>query len=216
MKQYIRRIFSFLLALALMTVVSVVVLADSGVTYEGSAREFVFVPGSQDSPTDLFENFKNAMPGDSVEQKITVRNDASKKVKVKLYMRALGSQEGSEAFLSQMKLTVTQEGDTVLFEAPSDRTAQLTDWVCLGLFYSGAEVDLNTRLDVPIEMGNEFQNSIGYLDWQFKVEEYPVSSADPQSPQTGDNGLLLPMIGLCAGMVGISLIFIFSKKRKSV
>lgn len=216
MKQYIRRFFSFLLALALMTVVSVVVLADSGVTYEGSAREFVFVPGSQDSPTDLFENFKNVMPGDSVEQKITVRNDASKKVKVKLYMRALGSQEGSEAFLSQMKLTVTQEGDTVLFEAPSDQTAQLTDWVCLGLFYSGAEVDLNTRLDVPIEMGNEFQNSIGYLDWQFKVEEYPVSPADPQSPQTGDNGLLLPMIGLCAGMVGISLIFIFGKKRKSV
>ena len=84
MKQYIRRLFSFLLALALMTVVSVVVLADSGVTYEGSAREFVFVPGSQDSPTDLFENFKNVMPGDSVEQKITVRNDASKKVKVKL------------------------------------------------------------------------------------------------------------------------------------
>ena len=216
MKQYIRRLFSFLLALALMTVVSVVVLADSGVTYEGSAREFVFVPGSQDSPTDLFENFKNVMPGDSVEQKITVRNDASKKVKVKLYMRALGSQEGSEAFLSQMKLTVTQEGDSVLFEAPSDQTAQLTDWVCLGLFYSGAEVDLNTRLDVPIEMGNEFQNSIGYLDWQFKVEEYPVSSADPQSPHTGDNGLLLPMIGLCAGMVGISLIFIFSKKRRSV
>lgn len=216
MKQYIRRFFSFLLALALMTVVSVVVLADSGVTYEGSAREFVFVPGSQDSPTDLFENFKNVMPGDGVEQKITVRNDASKKVKVKLYMRALGSQEGSEAFLSQMKLTVTQEGDTVLFEAPSDQTAQLTDWVCLGLFYSGAEVDLNARLDVPVEMGNEFQNSIGYLDWQFKVEEYPVSPADPQSPQTGDNGLLLPMIGLCVGMVGISLIFIFSKKRTSV
>lgn len=214
MKRIVEKCAVALLAIVLLITGSITAWADSSVTYEGKAKEFVFAPGSQYSPTDLFENFKNVMPGDTIDQKITVRNDASKKVKVKIYMRVLGAHEGSEEFLSQMKLTVTQEGDSILFEAPADQTAQLSDWVCLGLFYSGADVDLVTQLEVPITMGNEFQNTIGYLDWQFKVEEFPVSPKDPKPPQTGDSGLILPVVGLIVGAVGICIVIFFIKKKK--
>lgn len=63
MKKTIKLISS--LALALIMVISMTVTsfaASSSVTYEGNAKEFVFAPGSEYSPTDLFTTFKGVMP----------------------------------------------------------------------------------------------------------------------------------------------------------
>ena len=192
--------------------------ADGNVLYTEDAGEFVFFPGSDKSLSDLFPNFKGVMPGDSLEQKITVKNDASKEVKVKIYIRSLGAHEDSKAFLSQLKLRVSKVEENqmaYMFDAAADQTAQLTDWVLLGTLYSGGTVDLNVILDVPVTMGNEFQNQIGYLDWEFKVEEFPVEDTDPKPPQTGDNSQIIPIvIALAVSAVGLILLIVLRKKRK--
>ena len=188
--------------------------ADASVQYEGDAKKFIFAPGSDESPTDLFDNFKGVMPGDTLTQKITVKNDASNQVKVKIYLRSLGAHEGDEAFLSQMNLTVTQEGDSELFAAPADQTDGLNDWVCLGTFYSGADVDLNVQLDVPITMGDEFQNAIGKIDWQFKVEELPIEPTDPTTPQTGEDFNVWLYVAICSVSVVLMIGLFFAVRRK--
>lgn len=190
--------------------------ADGNVTYTGNSGSIIFAPGSDESPTDLFPNFKGVMPGDSLEQKITIKNKASNNVKVKLYIRSLGAQPGSEEFLSQLKLRVSKSADnnmSYMFDAAADEPAQLSGWVYLGTLYSGGVVNLNVILDVPVTLGNEFQNQIGYLDWEFKIEEFPKEPTDPEPPKTGDNSKPV-LFGTLTGVFGVLLIVLFVLKKR--
>lgn len=203
-----KRVLTFIMVLALCLGLAPSALASS-VTYEGQAERFVFAPGTDYSPTDLFENFKSVMPGDEINQRIQVRNDADKNVKVKLYLRALGAHEGSKEFLEKMQLIVNQVGKSTLFAAPADQKATLEDWVCLGTFDSGADVFLNVTLMVPLEMDNQFQDAVGYLDWQFKVEEFPVEQS---GPKTGDDFAVWLYVGI--GLAGLCAVIILIATRR--
>ena len=101
-----------------------------------------------------------------------------------------------------------------MFDAAASEKAQLTDWVCLGTLYSGGEVNLDVTLDVPVELDNQFQNQIGFLDWEFMIEEFPAEPDDPKPPQTGDHAMLGLWIG-GAVLSAFALILFLIMKRKT-
>lgn len=210
-----KKTFLIIAALLFAVILTLPANAEGGtVTYSGNSGEFIFAPGSDDSPTDLFGSFKDVMPGDSVTQSITVKNNADNKVKVKIYLRSLGAVNGddSKELLSALHLRVDfadNNSTEYMFDAAASETAQLTDWVCLGILYSGGEVDLDLILDVPKELGNEYSGRIGYLDWEFKVEEYPV---EPDDPGTGDRFRI--ELYLIPAVAALILIFIIVRRRK--
>lgn len=211
MKKY-TKLFSLLWVLLLMMNLSISAFADGSVSYDGNAKKFIFAPGTSHSPTNLFDNFQNMMPGDVCTEQILIKNDKSNNVKIKVYIRSLGAQEDTDAFLSQLNLTVQQNEDSILFDSPADQTAQLKDWVYLGTVYSGGEIILDVTLEVPITMGNEFQNNTGYIDWEFKIEELSVESTDPQPPQTGDTFNLYVNM-LIISLVGLTVLLVICKQK---
>ena len=208
----------FIVATVVALLLSALPASASTVTYSGDAGKFIFEPGSEHSPTDLFFLFKDVMPGDSITQKINVTNKASNKVKVKIYLRSLGAQAESVDFLSKLSLKVkpsAQNEAPYMFDAAADKTAGLTDWVCLGTLYSGGSVDLDVILDVPVTIDNTDQKKIGYIDWEFMVEELPIESTDPTLPDTSDNSQIYLWIAIAAASALLIIVLILLKKKSS-
>ena len=211
MKKTLKTISALALVLVLLLGMSATAFAESKVTYEGGAEKFVFLPGSEYSETDLFENFKGVMPGDVNTQEFTVKNNYTKAEKVKIYLRAVVHDEqgnplseevartedlvSMQDFLSQLSMTVKQ-GDKVLFSASPDELDGLKENVLLGTFPGRSKTILTVELSVPFELGNEYANRVGEVDWIFTAEEVT------KTVQTGDDSDLI----LWAALMTLSLV----------
>ena len=185
MKKLFRHIsITALAVLLVLCMAATAFAADGSVTYSGGG-EFEFGPGSDLSDTQLFEDLENAMPGDVLTQRVTVTNESSDSDYIKIYMRAEAHDDSNKLetavkehetevtandFLAQLSMTV-MNGNTKIYEASPDKTAGLTEPVLLGRLEEGQSLDLLVTLTVPADLGNEYANRRGEVDWIFTVEE---------------------------------------------
>ena len=163
---------SFLLLLALMTGLAAPALAeDATITFDGT--DFAFSPGSTYTSTDLFDNFKNVMPGDVLTQSITFKNEAQDYDYVKLYLKAVPhpdehtqeqpmsekvleaekTLESMNEFLSQLTMKVWNGADKTaepIFEGAPNAAFGAVE---LGRVNKGETAALTVELEVPIELG---------------------------------------------------------------
>ena len=211
MRKKYRGLASVVIIFAMMISVCMPVFAaDSSVTYEGGAEKFVFLSGSDYTDTDLFDGFKNVMPGDTLTEKITVKNNYKGCDYVNVYMRAEKHDEKTnplsekveqqedvasmEDFLSRLEMTVKQ-GDKVLFKASPDELGGLKDNVLIARLAKGAEAELTVELEVPIALGNNYANRVGEVDWVFVAEERNNPNPDkPEEPEEPEVYPYVPMI----------------------
>lgn len=194
--------------LALLMICSVAYAGTESITYVGGAEKFVFLPGSEYSDTDLFDNFKNVMPGDVLTESIRVQNDNM--YRVRIYMRAEGCTEEDRDFLNQLKLNVkTTKGE--IFDAQADETAQLTDWVPIGVFKQKSKANLNVTLTVPADLDNKYMGRIGTLAWSFMVEIID----DGKNPETGDWFKDTVWIGCAFAVLATGVCVLIIGKKKS-
>ena len=201
MKRMIRTLFSLVLVLAMVLGLSVTALAaDSTVTFRGAQEGFEFQPGSEYTATDLFDGFKDVMPGDKLTETIQVRNEAADCDYIKLYMRAVVHDENgnpltySELFeqldgkdqagvegqrdetVATMQDFLSQltmriyNGETLIYDASPEEAGALANNVLLGTLRKGESLNLKVELDVPIELGNAYANRVGEVDWVFLAE----------------------------------------------
>ena len=67
-------------------------------------------------------------------------------------------------------------------------------------------------MDVPIELGNEFAGLAGRLDWEFMVEEIPMSNGDVS---TGDASNPTAYIAGAFMCLSAALLLTLELKRRS-
>lgn len=182
MKKNFKVISSLLLAvLMVFSLSSAVFAADATVTFKGKTEGFGFGPGSEYTATDLFDNFKNVMPGDKLTQNIAFKNEAADCSYIKVYLRAVALDENADLptdsetvvtmldFLAQLTMRI-YNGTELIYSSSPDQTGALADNVYLGDLRSGNQLDLKVELDVPADLGNEYANRVGEVNWIFLVE----------------------------------------------
>ena len=206
MKKSFKAITSLVLMLLVVMSMSVTAFAASpSITFEGFSKGFDFQPGSEYTETDLFGNFKNVMPGDTVTETITFTNSATDCDFVNLYMRAEAHDETdnpltySETFENtdgkdqanipgqrdETVATMTEflsqlsmkvwNGTELIYDASPDQLDGLRSNKLLGTFRTGETATLKVELSVPIELDNKYANRVGEVDWIFHVEAYNES-----------------------------------------
>ena len=229
MKKTMKTIASLVMMLVLLLGIGAPAYAEGNVTYQGGAEKFVFAPGSGYTDTDLFDGFKNVMPGDELTQTIQVKNGFFGTGSVKIYLRAVAHDEQTNPlsanvaasgetvatmsdFLSQLYMEVWQ-GGTRIYTGTPDQLDGLKNNVLLATVPRGKSVTLTVVLGVPADLGNEYANRVGEVDWVFTAEEL-----DPQgNPKTGDTSnltLWIVVMVVCLVAVAVVAFLILKKKKK--
>lgn len=233
-----KRILTLLMALVMVLgLATTVFAADSAIIYTGKGNIFDLVPGSVYTDTDLFDNFKGVMPGDKRTETITIKNEYKGCDYIKVSIRGLlhdasgnpispkvleelkaddrkgelTELEYMHKFLDQLTLTVMQGKKLIYSGHPSSLEKGLEENVYLGSLDKGKSMTLDVTLDVPIEMGNEFADRIGEVDWVVVISEF-----DYEDAKTGDETLILPyVIMMAAAAAGLAVLFISKRRKKN-
>ena len=220
-----KKVFSLLLAVALIFSLAIPAFAATGeVTYRGQRRITITPATTVYTDSDMFDNFKGVMPGDVLQEEVKITNLAADNDYVKVYIRAVphgtdnplsegvaatGETVASmEDFLSQLHMQVRNRSN-LIFDASPDEPAQLNKRVYLGTLRRFRSMTLNVELEVPIELGNEYANRVGEVDWEFTFEAYDDPAGT--SPKTGDYIMIAVAI---MAVSGIALAAILAAKRK--
>ena len=210
MKNLFRKISALLMILCLSTTAMAAktdpMLVIHGLAGDEDSVEWVNTNDTQ----DLFANFKGVMPGDEISQTIYVQNSWNNKDYIRLsmiavlhdaegnpiseeVMAALKADERNEMaselaymhdFLHQLTLTVTA-GEETIYEGHPDELAkgfEDGEGYSFGKIRAGNTVKLDVTLSVPKEMGNEYANRVGEVDWKFvwSGHNYPDPTPDPK------------------------------------
>lgn len=190
MKRTLKSISALILVVALLLSMSVTAFAADNkiITFKGAADGFDFGSGSEYTATDLFDNFKNVMPGDTLTQNIEVKNEATDCDYIWLFMEVVNHTEenGNEPeidvdleemneFLDQLELSIYNESEG--YYAWTGVASEAMDTLAnIAALNRDESVKLRIELKVPAELGNEFADRIGEVDFKFHADAISLTT----------------------------------------
>ena len=217
-----KKVCSLLLVLAVILSMGVTASAAStDIAYNGHKKITVYPKTTVYTDSDLFGSFKGVMPGDQLAEEIKITNWALDSDYVMVYMQAVAHDEVEnpieseiidreesvatmKEFLGQLHMTVHEKNQEVFNDSPE----QGSERIYLGSLRRGKSMTLDVKLSVPAELGNEFANRKGEVDWVFTFEGYKDST-----PKTGDT-IMRSVIVMAVAGAGLALLVILRRKKR--
>ena len=158
---------------------------------DGTNAHFTFTHTGKGSDTNLFPNFSDCMPGDSLTQTIRVQADSKNGVQgAKIYLRAeidgdASAKEGSAItyndVLDHISMTVSKNGVVLASNKTAKLFSQLdaSEGLKSNVFIAEVSpktdpVDLDVTIEVDPAMGNAFQEAAAHIAFVFSVEDNEV------------------------------------------
>lgn len=177
------------------------------VEFEGNSHKLVAVP------KDFFSNLGQAMPGDLLNDTVTLKNTTEDEVEL-LFHTALPETltEEQKSLLTKIELAIFLDGDK-LYEGNLE-AASLSSDISLGKYQSQENKEFTFSLTVPAELKNQYALADTVVRWVFSVQQ--DGKATPVG--TGDTMMFLPFLFLGGGgllLLGIYFILIIRQKRKN-
>ncbi len=202
------------------------------VVFTENAHEFVSLPSD-----DLFLNFKNVMPGDTVTQQIQIKNDNKDTVDIYLYALQMGESGYTSAEqkkiadelmrLMTIELTAENEDGTtsVIYSGPiygesaDYNMHEVQNAIRLGTFAKGDSLNINAKLCIPAELDNRYANAVAKIKWVFTAtgKDEPIKPPPViEPPQTGENMRLkyILVAVVAAAFLVMIVLSLFSKTKK--
>ena len=238
MKKLCKAIFSLALMLLAVMSLSVTAFAQStqpaaDIVYKGKNKLIITPKAGNHTGTDLFGNFKGVMPGDTLTETVTFRNESAtaRTDYVKLYIVAvphgadnvpvdkhIADVDDMNEFLSGFTMTVAQGGKEIFKGKPGEVGTFGGNGCLLGTFRKGEGTTLTVTLTMDIEADNTAANQEGEVDWKFIAEEYTTSKTPSVTPgkliQTGQLNWPIWVLG-GAGLVFVLLgAAVLAKKKE--
>ncbi|QTC40517.1 LPXTG cell wall anchor domain-containing protein [Bacillus sp. V3] len=163
------------------------------------------------SPSPILFNLTNVKPGDSMSRNITITNKGKKDFQ---YLFTNTFMSGSEKFYNELLLVISKgkeslvEGKVKDFKKMNLRTLK-----------SGSSETFEITVEIPYELGNEFQGLSTEFQFNFLVEGFdgavsPVGGGRVL-PDTGTDYYMYLVLGSVLFIAGISLYIITRRKFAS-
>ena len=161
--------------------------------YNGNTNKFSYINTNN---TELFDSFKELMPGDTAEESILFKGTNIK--------------EGSTLYIEVKDDEILDFVNVEVYEDENLVTSNPTNETILKALNKNEEFEIKLKLKVDENVGNEIDNLEKKLNISFVIKN---PNGDVISPKTGDSSrLLINLIIMVISLVGI-IYTIFYKRN---
>ena len=172
--------------------------------YDGRKNTFTYYNLEQG---DLFDEFKDLIPGDVREQTINIKGTNIDK-DTTLYLEL--NTEINEELLNYINVTVYKD---------DEQLEKYNDKIKIANFKNDDSFTLKIKVEVPVEVDNAIEDLEVLLKWTFLIEQKEKTndqnSKPIKVPYTYDNGhIITNIITVIISLIGIIMLILKKKKLK--